>query len=272
MNQYLEIIRNLSLQNSSTQEYVLLCEGALSRLSISGYIEKHHILPKCMCEDDLQIRDDNNLVKFSAKEHFIAHALLAEMFEGNLKKKMQKGLSMMLADRMGNRILTSEEYEIARIANSESKKGVRLAPFTEEHKRNMSLSRKGKPRSKESCEKQSKTTKGRALTETQIKEYESRIGNWVSPMKGKNHSEDSKEKMSKKRKGVEKSLDHCKNISISLTGRIFSNEHLKNMSISAKTKPKVICEHCGLSMIKSNYTKWHGGKCKLKQSEVKGDV
>jgi hypothetical protein len=54
------------------------------------------------------------------------------------------------------------------------------------------------------------------------------------------------------------------NLSRSLTGRLFSVEHLSNLSISAKNKPKVSCEHCDKLMIKSNYTKWHGEKCKEK--------
>ncbi len=35
-----------------------------------------------------------------------------------------------------------------------------------------------------------------------------------------------------------------------------------NMSISAKQKPRIACEHCGLSVTTSNHTRWHGAQCK----------
>ena len=37
-----------------------------------GYTEKHHIVPKCMNGTNI----DSNLVKFTAREHFVAHQLL----------------------------------------------------------------------------------------------------------------------------------------------------------------------------------------------------
>jgi hypothetical protein len=35
-----------------------------------------------------------------------------------------------------------------------------------------------------------------------------------------------------------------------------------NMSAAAKHKPRLVCEHCGLSVTKSNHTRWHGTQCK----------
>jgi hypothetical protein len=266
MNNYLNIIWELSLKNEKAQEYIDLCNSALMRDLADGYIEKHHIYPESLCENNEQKKDKDNLVRLSYREHFIAHQLLIDIFDNTyIKRKMQKALSMMLVDRLGNRILTSDEYEIARKANSESKKGVKLPPFTEEHLKNMSLSRKDKPNGRKGLPN---GRKGKPLTENQIAEYENRIGNWISPMDGKKHSEESKKKMSKSGKGKKKSENHIKNISKSLIGRSFSAEHLTNMSISAKKKPKVICEHCGISCIKSNHTRWHGDKCKQRKENV----
>ena len=264
MNQYLSRIKELSVDKQMAASYIELCNMALLRGPISGYVERHHMFPKCLCQTKEEKTDKENLVVFTAKEHFVAHRLLSEMFDGQIKRKMQKALSMMLVDRLGNRILTDDEYEIARIANSESKKGIKLPTRSEEHRRKQSDALKGRKRSQESKDKQSKTNKEKPLTEIQIAEYESRKGNWISPMTGKNHSEESKKKMSQSRLGKLHTADHKKNLSKSLTGRQFSIEHLSNLGISAKNKPKVSCEHCGKLMIKSNYTKWHGEKCKEK--------
>jgi ribosomal protein L37AE/L43A len=46
----------------------------------NGYTEKHHIKPRCMGGDDSRF----NIVKLTAREHFIAHRLLAKMYGGKL--------------------------------------------------------------------------------------------------------------------------------------------------------------------------------------------
>lgn len=42
----------------------------------SGYIEKHHIIPKCVNGTD----DISNLIMLTAREHFVAHQLLAKIY------------------------------------------------------------------------------------------------------------------------------------------------------------------------------------------------
>ena len=54
------------------RHYRLLIEKALNRVSCTEYSELHHILPKCMNGPD----DPANLVRLTAREHFVAHWLL----------------------------------------------------------------------------------------------------------------------------------------------------------------------------------------------------
>jgi hypothetical protein len=63
-----------------TKIYEALIYKAKNRI-IEGYVEKHHILPKCMLGSDLP----ENLVKLTAEEHYIAHLLLVKMFPKNAK-------------------------------------------------------------------------------------------------------------------------------------------------------------------------------------------
>jgi hypothetical protein len=51
-----------------------LIERARGRL-IEGYVEKHHIVPKCMGGSD----DASNLVPLTPEEHYIAHQLLVKI-------------------------------------------------------------------------------------------------------------------------------------------------------------------------------------------------
>jgi len=46
---------------------------------LDGYVEKHHIIPKCMNGTN----EPNNLVKLTAREHFLVHWLLHEMYPEN---------------------------------------------------------------------------------------------------------------------------------------------------------------------------------------------
>lgn len=50
---------------------------------IEGYIEKHHIIPRCLNGTD----DKNNIVQLTAREHFICHQLLCEIYPTNDKLK-----------------------------------------------------------------------------------------------------------------------------------------------------------------------------------------
>lgn len=55
-----------------------LIEKAKNR-KLEGYVEKHHIIPKCMNGTN----ESNNLVELTAREHFLVHWLLYEMYPEN---------------------------------------------------------------------------------------------------------------------------------------------------------------------------------------------
>jgi hypothetical protein len=55
-----------------------LIERAKNR-KLEGYVEKHHIIPKCMNGTN----EPNNLVELTAREHFLVHWLLHEMYPEN---------------------------------------------------------------------------------------------------------------------------------------------------------------------------------------------
>ena len=58
--------------------YNLLILRAKERKSVEGYFEVHHIIPKSLGGTN----DQSNLVKLTAREHFIAHCLLARIHGG----------------------------------------------------------------------------------------------------------------------------------------------------------------------------------------------
>lgn len=72
----------------------------------SGYLEEHHIIPKCLGGTD----ESSNLKKLTAREHYIAHLLLAKIHGGTLWHAVN------LMGRLKK--YSNREYERARIEHS----------------------------------------------------------------------------------------------------------------------------------------------------------
>jgi hypothetical protein len=83
--------------------YDALIAKARARGSIAGYSERHHIIPKSLGGSNAL----DNLVNLTAREHFIAHMLLAHMHGGKMWLAVVK-----MAKQCDKK--NSKGYEIAR--------------------------------------------------------------------------------------------------------------------------------------------------------------
>lgn len=85
---------------------------------IIGYCEIHHILPRSLGGSD----DPSNLIKLSAREHFICHWLLSKMTTGIDQAKMYHALWGMRRIGKGqlrySTPITARVYEVAKIQRS----------------------------------------------------------------------------------------------------------------------------------------------------------
>jgi len=240
MNQYLNIVRDLSLRNQQTDDYIRLCENALLKVSTDSYIEKHHILPKCICDTVEQKLDKENLVVFTAREHFEAHKLLSEMFTGKIRRKMLYALSGLCFKKDGGRILNADEYAIVKEASRIAKRGI---PLSEEHKQK--------------------------IRDT-FAEF--------NPNRGRKHSEETKKKYSDAKIGTHRSAETKNKISNSLKGipkRPFTDEHRRNIGEKSKgritvksgTKYEIIkCPHCDKEGGKTGMRSHHFDNCKVRKN------
>ena len=103
--------------------YAKIYESIIEKRKINiptGYTEEHHIVPRSLDGTD----DKTNLVKLTAKEHFICHLLLTKMYpKGSLEYyKMSHAFLMMFVsskDHGGNRYITSKKYEKLKVSFSE---------------------------------------------------------------------------------------------------------------------------------------------------------
>jgi len=77
--------------------YSKLIEKAKNR-EINGYVEKHHIIPRCVGGSD----EGENLVKLTPEEHYVAHQLLVKIYPTN--HKLVKAAAMMIPSRPSNKL------------------------------------------------------------------------------------------------------------------------------------------------------------------------
>ena len=137
------------------------------------YHERHHIVPKCMGGKN----DEDNLIDLYAKEHFIAHKLLAS--ENPSNNSLVYAWSCMSFSKTKDQKryeLTPEEYEDAKKA--------------------LSKAMTGKVMSDEAKEKMSKRAKERLQDKTNHPMYGTHRCGEDNPFYGKRHTEESKKKMS----------------------------------------------------------------------------
>jgi len=145
------------LQNKYSKYYFNIINRAKSReIAPNTYTEKHHIIPKSCGGDN----SSANLIKLTAREHFICHLLLPKMTEGKVKIKMTHAAWLMCCKNqngMRDYKITSHLYEALRKNHSKilekkigilnhnygKKTGRTKDDFTPEWKENISKSKKG---------------------------------------------------------------------------------------------------------------------------------
>jgi hypothetical protein len=88
--------------------YDLLIERARDRI-IPDKTEKHHVLPKCLGGTN----ENYNIVKLTAKEHYVAHHLLYRIHPTN-RKLMFAYTSMCFGSRNHSRYFSARMYENAK--------------------------------------------------------------------------------------------------------------------------------------------------------------
>lgn len=90
-----------------------------------GYTEKHHIIPRCLGGKD----SEDNLVKLSAREHYICHLLLTKMFNhpGLLNAAVLMGAQTGATSRTyaNLRIKFAEAQSIAQSGENNSQYGTK---------------------------------------------------------------------------------------------------------------------------------------------------
>lgn len=140
------------------RHYDALMSRAKSR-EIKGYVEKHHILPRCLGGGD----EVDNIARLTPEEHYVAHQLLVKLNPGN--PKLVYSAWVMAAGREGS----NKRYGWLRRLHSESISkhltGYKRGPFSDEHKAKLTAAKKGRVMSEEQKKKISASMKAHAGTD-----------------------------------------------------------------------------------------------------------
>lgn len=101
------------------------------------YIEQHHIIP----HSEGGTNDKSNLVNLTAREHYIAHLLLAKIYDDAL---MHAAVTFMQTNRHKNRTFKFNSHLYAKMRIAFGNK-IRGRHHTEETKKKISAACKGRP-------------------------------------------------------------------------------------------------------------------------------
>lgn len=210
------------LDNKYTRWYFSIVSNA--KQDINNYFEKHHIIPKCMGGSN----DCHNMVKLTAREHFICHLLLIRMTDKIHRSKLVYAAWQQSRSAKFRTRVVSRHYETLRRQLSESYRGIKRKPFTEKTRTNMSASKQGHRNN----------------------------------MYGKNHTETTKAKISSSKRGKLLGEENP------FFGKTHSQEVIRIIATKSSEKQKGVpkqkspCPNCGLPVAANIMKRFHGDKCK----------
>ena len=116
-----------------------------------GYTENHNIIPVSLGVSNA----NDNQVRLTAREHFIAHLLLIKMVSGKNRYKMANAVMFFKGNQnKKDHYMNARLYESAKKLVSESRRGKKLSPAHLEKLRIANAGTKHPPRSEEWKSKQ----------------------------------------------------------------------------------------------------------------------
>jgi hypothetical protein len=154
-------------ENKYYKWYNNIIKTARERNVLVGYGENHHIIPRSMGGND----SIDNIVRLTAREHYVCHLLLPKFTSGNYYFKMMYALNFMCSMKREYQHRyhpTSRTYQ--RIREEFSKiHALNLTGRTlsTEHKEKISSSGKGRKDSPETIEKRRQSLIGKKRTKEQ---------------------------------------------------------------------------------------------------------
>jgi len=209
------------------------------RIAPEGYSENHHIIPKCMGGLD----DKSNLVRLTAREHYIAHKLLFKIH--GTTKLAHAWFSMLRTSKNQQRIITSKMYE--EVSSIRSK-------ILSEEMKGEGNNFYGRTHSEETKRKISEANSGRLKSDEEI-------SNWVEKVASKPKSNEHRAKIGRKGMVMLQNKNTMEIVRVDKSEALKMGDEWVNPR-KLKPEQKFKCDHCEVVTTKSNLSRWHNDKCK----------
>jgi hypothetical protein len=174
--------------------------------------------------------EESNLVRLTAREHFVCHLLLVKMTNGRFHYLMKNATVRFKKD-----LMTSRQYETVRRYRSES----------------ASYFQKGVPKSKEHKEK---------IRQSHLNLSPEKRARQLAGQKIK--TKETRENM--RRAALSRNPEHNIKIGLAQKGKKVSQESKDKLKSTLANTPPVTCPHCGKTGRLNGFIRWHFDKCKLK--------
>ena len=174
MNKYIKAIVDMSQNEKYTRIYMNIVNSALERIPIDTsksiyankyavnknkgkYVyEAHHILPRKLCQNEIEINDTNNICFLTLKEHLFCHKILALRIIPNTKAavKAYYAIFQKRTPEQIYRLMTTSELLYFRkqyhiFGNKGSKNGMFGKKHTTETRAKIGAKSKGRKKSQE---------------------------------------------------------------------------------------------------------------------------
>lgn len=201
------------------RQYLFLANRLQNNPDSDDYQERHHVFPVSI------FGKNKTIIRMNYKHHIIMHYLLWRGYQtefGNYDNRTisaSRAVFSMFSFKSDKRTMKVAFRKIAEDATI----GMKML-FSEEHRKHISDSLKGRPLS----EKWIGARMGHEVSpETRKKISEANMGR-ISPMEGKHHSEETKKKISEKKKGIK--------VSEETKEKLRARPHPKTLSQDRKNK------------------------------------
>lgn len=241
------------IDNKYTRWYYSIIQNS-KKHPTNGYVELHHIVPKSFYKTVSQTGwldgnpdEPTNLIKLTAREHFVCHLLLTKMTSGMAYKKSVYAVRRCRHGKPGTPqyVASSRVYKIIKeqwdainpfkdpIWQKNNSKKLKGKKFTEEHKNNIKKS--WTPERREALSKKYKGIKNPNKATNKGKKMPQLAGP-NNGFYGKKHTDECRENARKRLQG----------------------------KIPPWGSKKLLCEHCNRYLDLGNYKRYHGDNCKSK--------
>jgi len=233
--------------------YKQLCEHRKNNPHPTGvYTERHRILPGCMGGR----YTDDNIVRLSGREHYIAHALL---WKAHRTSKLAHAWYMMCrVSENQERHITARQYDVAKNAHIE----VMRRDYSGENNPFY-----GKKHSDETRQIISEKTKIQ-MAEMSDEAKEKKLSRFMETCAHLPATDKQKEAASRSSRGkiVLKNVNTGKTIKVDKADKkLYDDSIWKNPAAISQRKEK--CIYCGIESVAGNIKRWHNENCKYKETK-----